>query len=69
MVRSTVIFKDFPRGALFPYRFSITLIFPWTLQLPLASAQQPNTVTPPETGFLFVLYPLECSKLQEQEGA
>ena len=68
-MRSVVTFRALPLGALFPFRFSITLLFPWTPQLPLTSAQQTNTITPPETDFSLFSGPRELSRLQGETGA
>lgn len=53
----------------FLFSFPIILLFPWTPQLPLAFAQQPNTVSPPETGFSLCSGPWgfpDCRRRQEE---
>lgn len=66
MMRSVVTFRALPLGALFPFRFPITPLFPWTPQIPLASAQPP---TPPATDFSLFSGPRELSRLQGETGA
>ena len=61
--------RALPLGALFPFRFSVTLLFPRTPQLPLTSAQQTNTITPPVNDISLFSGPRELSRLQGETGA